>query len=136
MAEMTLADPRGIDWEGWDDPAKGSVKWKTLISGDRTPTQDLVCGLAEFGPSGMLASHHHAEAEIVHVLRGSGCGRVGDKTVDLSQGLTIFVPGTVPHMWQAGAEGLTLLYVIAASSFADVQYIFTSDESRCGGSGT
>jgi quercetin dioxygenase-like cupin family protein len=124
MAELTVVDPREIAFDRWDDPARGSVEWKTLISADRTPSDDLVCGLAVFPPHGALELHHHEQAEIVHVLAGDGTGCVGDETVELSACQTVFVPGGVAHRWEAGAQGLTLLYVIAASSFQDIEYVF------------
>ena len=32
--------------EGWDDPIRGVVSWRTLLSGDRTPTDSLTMGRA------------------------------------------------------------------------------------------
>ena len=39
--------------EGGEDPAFGTVRWRTLFSADKTSTSGMVMGVAEFGPSGV-----------------------------------------------------------------------------------
>jgi hypothetical protein len=43
--------------EGWNDALRGKVPWRTLLSGDRTPTSQLTLGVSEVGP-GQLSPFH------------------------------------------------------------------------------
>ena len=60
--------------EAWDDPRRGSVTWKTLLSSDRTPTDSLTVGLAELpgGTDEALALRRHDHSEVYYVLSGKG----------------------------------------------------------------
>jgi hypothetical protein len=59
--------------EGWEDPASGGVRWRTLLSGDRTPTDSLTVGVAELEPG--EARHFRAHR---HGHGASGAARHGD----------------------------------------------------------
>jgi hypothetical protein len=39
-----------VPLEGWNDAIRGKVVWRTLLSGDRTPTSQLTLGVTELGP--------------------------------------------------------------------------------------
>jgi hypothetical protein len=83
--------------EGWDDPVRGTVTWRTLLSGDRTPTKGLTVGVAEI-------------EGVDHPIRA---------------GTTVFVPGNTLHgARNTGPEVLRVLYVFATDSFSDVVYDF------------
>ena len=113
-ALMTLAvaaNAQETPLEGGEDPAFGTVRWRTLFSGDRTPTRGMVLGIAEFGPFGTLLPHRHGPAEIYFGLSGAG---------------VVTIDG-VPH--PLGPEGLRFLYVFPRDSFADVEYRFSSATS-------
>ena len=58
--------------DGWDDPVKGRVGWRTLFSTDQTPTEALTAGVAELQAGGWLGLHRHTPPEIYYVLEGSG----------------------------------------------------------------
>ena len=58
--------------EGGEDPAFGTLRWRTLFSADRTETRGMVLGIAEFGPEGTLLPHRHAPSEIYYGLAGAG----------------------------------------------------------------
>jgi mannose-6-phosphate isomerase-like protein (cupin superfamily) len=60
--------------EGWDDPVRGVVKWRTLLSGDRAPTQALTMGVAEVNAIDAvdIRLHRHAQDEAYYVLSGRG----------------------------------------------------------------
>ena len=113
--------------EAWDDPVRGRVTWRTLLSGDRTPSEGLTLGVAEVnGRSDEEAKlHRHAQPEAYYVLSGRGVLHLGAEQHSLSPGVTAFIPGGVWHAARrVGAEPLRLLYVFAADSFADVIYEF------------
>ena len=116
--------PDDIGIEEWDDKRHGEVRWRTLISSDRTPSCDLVCGLAYFDAGQTLALHRHEQSEIVHVLEGSGTATFESESAPMKPGTTIFVGKNAPHQWTAGKDGMVLLFTVAASSFADIRYRF------------
>jgi len=113
--------------ERWDDPVRGRVDWRTLLSGDRTPTSGLTMGVAEAGPVGAEGPrlHRHAQAEAYYILSGRGVLRIDGEDHPLSAGTTVFIPGGAWHGAAAvGGEPLKILYVFAADSFEDIVYEF------------
>jgi mannose-6-phosphate isomerase-like protein (cupin superfamily) len=115
--------------EGWDDPVIGRVIWRTLLSGDRTPTAGLTVGIAEIGPDAHAVHlHRHAPAEVYHVLSGEGVVTIAGEDHPLRPGATIFIPGNAWHgARSSGRDPLRLLYVFAVDAFADVVYEFAAD---------
>ena len=126
--------PRGVvvheetcPLEGWDDAIRGKVVWRTLFSGDRTPTSQMTLGVTEIGPGqpSPFLPHRHAQAEIYYVLSGEGVVHIDGVEHALHAGSSVFIPGDVPHgARNTGREVLRLLYVFATDSFADVHYTF------------
>ena len=115
--------------EGWDDPVRGAVTWRTLLSGDRTPSDNLTLGVAELreGAGADIRLHRHAQAEAYYILSGSGLLRIEGVDYPLSPGVTAFIPGGAHHGARAlGAEPLRILYVFAADSFDQIEYEFPS----------
>jgi quercetin dioxygenase-like cupin family protein len=113
--------------EGWDDPKRGVVSWRTLLSGDRTPTQALTMGVAEVGEldAADLKLHRHAQPEAYYVLSGRGVLRIDGLDYPLSPGSAAFIPGDALHAARGvGAEPLRILYVFSADAFDEVRYEF------------
>jgi quercetin dioxygenase-like cupin family protein len=116
-----------VEVEGWDDAARGAVTWRTLISGDRTPTDSLTQGVAELreGDPQARRLHRHAHAETYYVLSGRGWLRVGDDDHALAPGVAAFIPGNALHGARAeGPDPLRILYTFAADAFSEVEYEF------------
>ncbi len=116
-----------VPLEGWDDPVRGVVTWRTLISADRTPTEALTLGVAEVtehaGHDAKL--HRHAQPEIYYILSGRGIINIEGVETPLEPGTTAFIPGGAWHAARGvGAEPLKLLYAFATGSFEDVIYEF------------
>lgn len=112
--------------EGWDDPVMGRVTWRTLLSGDRTPTAALTVGIAEIGADARdVQPHRHAPPEVYHILAGEGVVRIDGIDHPVRAGATVFIPGNAWHGTRnSGAAPLRLLYVFAVDSFAAVAYEF------------
>jgi quercetin dioxygenase-like cupin family protein len=71
----TCIDSADIHWETWKDSnfaAITKVQWKLIFSKERTPKGVMSMGLAKIDPNGVLPRHHHAPAELYHVLDGAG----------------------------------------------------------------
>ena len=77
---MTAPKPAVVDqadlaWEGGEEAnlATGTgIRWKVLIAGERTETEDLATGIAEVAPGSELRRHHHEPAEIYYIMSGRG----------------------------------------------------------------
>ncbi|HET8728025.1 MAG TPA: cupin domain-containing protein [Alphaproteobacteria bacterium] len=117
-----------VSWETWDDPnlaARSPVRWRLIFSGRRTPTQAISMGLSELAPSGVLPLHHHASAEIYHVVDGTGVAEVEGVAHELSAGISLFIPPNARHRTiNTGPAPLRVLFVFPTDSFEEVVYHF------------
>lgn len=111
--------------EGGDDPAFGSVRWRTLFCGDRTATAGVVVGIAEFGPGGTLLPHRHSPAEVYFGLDGAAVVTVDGVAQAVAPGVALFFPGDAEHGTVAGPEGFRMLYVFPRDRFSEVEYRFS-----------
>jgi quercetin dioxygenase-like cupin family protein len=113
--------------EGWDDAVRGKVTWRTLLSGDRTPTAEMTLGVTELGPGqpDPFQLHRHEATEIYYVLEGSGVVNIDGVEQPLRAGSSVFIPGNTLHgARNVGDDPLRLVYVFAADSFSDIEYVF------------
>ena len=113
--------------EGWNDPVRGVVSWRTLLSAGRTPSDSLTMGVAEVGEPGEggFRLHRHAQSEAYYVLSGRGVISIAGAEHPLAPGDVAFIPGGALHGARGvGPEPLRLLYVFAADAFEDVVYEF------------
>ena len=70
-----VVDQADLEWEGGEEAnlATGTgIRWKLLIAGERTETEDLATGIAEVAPGAELMRHHHEPAEIYYIMSGRG----------------------------------------------------------------
>ncbi len=112
--------------DGWDDPVKGRIGWRTLFSADATPTAALTAGVAELLPGGWLGLHRHAPAEIYYVLEGQGVVTLDGAEIEVGPGSAVFIPRDTEHgIRNSGDAPLRLLYAFPVDSFADVEYRFS-----------
>ena len=127
MTEPVVRREEDCELEAWNDPVRGTVAWRTLFSGDRTPTSDLTMGIAELRPGlvGPGHPHRHAQPEVYYILSGTGHVWIDGATHEVAPGAAVFVPGNAPHYARnTGADLMRLLYVFATDSFEQVQYEF------------
>jgi quercetin dioxygenase-like cupin family protein len=120
----TVVQPKDRPLEGWDDPARGTLMWQTLISGDITPTKGMVAGLAIVGLGETLAPHSHPQDEIYVGLEGTGAIMVGGVVHPLPPGALIFIPGGTEHAVPPATAPFRYLYVFPTDRFSDVDYTF------------
>lgn len=121
------------NWESWSPdqvPQRGLVHWKTLISGDKTPSNELTLGLCEIAPEQALHRHRHAPAEIYYILEGTGSMEINGSTQGVEAGSAVFIPGHATHgITNIGSTPLKFLYAFATDSFESVEYIFEDSEA-------
>jgi quercetin dioxygenase-like cupin family protein len=110
--------------EGTGDTQSGHLTWRTLLSGDRTPTDQITLGVAEFPPLGTLNRHRHEPAEFYFGLSGEGTVFVGGASFRIAPGIAVFIPGSTEHGVVAGDRGLSFVYGFARRSFDQVIYEF------------
>ena len=120
--------------EAWDDPVRGRVVWRTMLSGDRTPTSGMTLGVAEIEPgrSDERHPHRHSHAEVYYILNGEGVVLIDGVEHAVRPGTAVFIPGNAWHTASnTSAETMRLLYVFAADSFEDVRYEFPEEPPSC-----
>ncbi|MFW2541279.1 cupin domain-containing protein [Primorskyibacter sp. 2E107] len=113
--------------EGGEDPAFGTVRWRTLFDAERNGTNDMVLGVAEFGPYGTLKAHRHSPSEIYFGLSGSGTVTIDGIAHDLTPHTALYIPSEAEHHTVANGEGLKFLYVFPRGAFSEVDYRFSPD---------
>jgi quercetin dioxygenase-like cupin family protein len=124
----TLVVSDDLAWETWDDPdlrARSALRWRLIFSGSRTPTTGISMGLAELAPGGVLPLHHHAPAEVYHVLQGEGLAEVEGERHALRPGTALFIPGNARHRTtNTGTLPLRVVFSFPSDRFEDVTYHF------------
>lgn len=116
--------------ENWNDAMRGTVRWRTLLSSDRRPSDSLTMGVAELKADDDVGFriHRHDQAESYYILSGHGVVSIDATEHALAPGDAVFIPGGAAHGARCvGAEPLRLLYIFAADSFDQIQYEFLND---------
>jgi quercetin dioxygenase-like cupin family protein len=123
-------DANDVPRVGWDDPARGSITWQTLLSGDATPTAELVCGIAHLRAGDTFAFHHHAQAEVYFGLSGQVTVLIDGMPHTLGPDVALFIPPNAVHGIVQATEDVRFLYTFAATSFAEITYHFAALPDR------
>ncbi|MGB7261135.1 MAG: cupin domain-containing protein [Albidovulum sp.] len=118
-------DSAAVESEGGTDPVFGSVTWKTLISAEKTPTDEFVLGIAQFGPGGTLHAHRHVPAEFYLGLEGDGVVTIDGVAHVIRAGVALYIPGDAEHATVAGPDGLRFAYGFAEAAFTGITYNFS-----------
>lgn len=121
-------DEGALHDERWDDPARGTIRFRTLISAPETATDSLVCGVAMMAPGETFALHAHAHAEVYFGLEGEGEVMIDGQPHRLAPGVALFIPGGAIHGIPLATSPIKWFYTFAADSFADIQYRFVHEE--------
>ena len=115
--------------ESWTDEVRGSVRFRTLLDGEVTPTDSVTAGVSELPPGGWLGRHRHEPAEVYHVLSGVGILEIGDEEHHVRGGATVYIPGNEWHAARnPGTEPFRVFYAFAVDSFAEVRYEFADED--------
>jgi mannose-6-phosphate isomerase-like protein (cupin superfamily) len=113
--------------DGWDDPVRGRLRWRTLFSQGLTQTAGMTCGVAEFRPGDWLGLHRHAPTEVYYVFAGAGILTLDGREIPVKAGSAVFIPGMAEHgIRQTGNEVLRLFYAFSVDSFDCVEYLFSA----------
>jgi quercetin dioxygenase-like cupin family protein len=105
----------------WDDE-RGRVAFRTLAAGE-----GLTLGIARIAPGDELREHRHEPAEIYVVLAGEGVVTIEGEPHAIAAGDALHIPGNARHSCRnSGRDELRFAYVLAADSFDDVEYVFST----------
>ena len=110
-----------------EDLNLGPIRFRALISGDRSPTGRLTVGVAEIapGPNPGMKIHRHAHPEIYYILEGQGVITIEGKEYPVRRGTAVFIPGGADHETQnIGNDLFRFLYIFPADSFDEIEYEF------------
>ena len=110
--------------ETWDDPARGSIRWQTLLSAGQTNSNSLVAGVATLREGDDFAAHHHPQAEVYFGLEGRATVMIDGVPHEMSPGVLLFIPGGAVHGIPLVTGPVRFFYTFAAESFADIAYEF------------
>jgi quercetin dioxygenase-like cupin family protein len=110
--------------ETWDDPARGTLRWKTLMSAGLTATESLVCGIALMDAGQTFALHSHPEAEVYFGLEGAVDVMIDGTAHRMTPGVALFIPGNAVHGVLHADQPVRWFYTFAADAFADIAYTF------------
>ena len=126
-SQPLILDEANAPLDGWDDPVKGRIRWRTLFSRGGTPTDGITGGVADMGPGDWLGLHRHAPPEIYYVLQGTGVVTLEGKETPVTAGTAVFIPGMAEHgIRQTGAGLLRFFYGFPVDSFDSVEYLFSA----------
>ena len=123
-----IVNPDDTAWESWSDPAlraRSAIRWKLLLTQDRTPTSSMTLGLLEIPPGAHLLRHHHALPESYYFLEGTGTLEIDGQLSPVGPGATIYIAPNAGHrLVNPGPTTLRLLFMFPVDSFDEVVYQF------------
>jgi quercetin dioxygenase-like cupin family protein len=123
----TRVDASTLPDERWDDPARGTIRFRTLISAPDTATTGFVCGVAMLAAGETFALHSHAEPEVYFGLEGTGEVLIDGTPHSLGPGVALYIPGGAVHGVPLAKTPMTWFYTFATDSFADIRYRFSHE---------
>ena len=127
MSKAHVVNESSLLLEGWDDPARGTCLWRTMISADVAQTDTFSTGIAYFEPGQTLAPHRHFHPEVYFVLEGELEVTIDGTKHCVTPNTTIFIPGNAEHgTLNASSKSARIFYCFAADRFSDVKYQFSS----------
>lgn len=127
LAQPVRLDSASLPDECFDDPARGTIRFRTLVSAPQTPTRDLVCGVAMMAPGETFLLHSHPQAEVYFGLEGTGEVLIDGVPHILAPGVALYIPGGAVHGVPMAEAHLKWFYTFAADSFSDIPYTFVHE---------
>jgi mannose-6-phosphate isomerase-like protein (cupin superfamily) len=111
----------------WDDPARGTLAWRMLFSAETTPTEALVCGIAEMQAGETFALHRHVEPEVYFGVEGTGDVLIDGVAHRLAPGVALYIPSMAEHGVPVATQPLRWFYAFARDRFDEITYHFTHE---------
>ena len=124
MPSAIRVDSATLPDERWDDPARGSIRFRTLLSAPQTDSDTLTCGVAIMDRGDTFPLHSHPQSEVYFGLEGEGEVSIDGTLHRLAPGILLYIPGGAVHGIPMASGPLRWFYTFAADSFADIRYSF------------
>lgn len=124
MTTPARVDANNLPDECWEDPARGTIRFRTIFSAPGTDTGSIVCGVALMTAGETFALHSHPEAEVYFGLEGEGEVMIDGHPHRLAPGVALYIPGGAVHGVPMAEAPLKWFYTFAADSFQDIRYTF------------
>lgn len=120
-----LRSERECAWEWGRGPRDGScVRWRTLISADKTPSRGVTTGICVVPPGGELAPHHHAPQEAYYAVDGCAEIYLDGEWRPIEAGDAAYIPGGATHgLRNPGAQPFTLVWTFPTDTLAEIEYL-------------
>ena len=83
--------------ERWDDQARGTIRFRTLVSAPQTDSDRIVCGVAIMAAGDTFPLHHHPHPEVYFGLEGEGQVLIEGVAHAFGPGVALYIPGGAVH---------------------------------------
>ena len=130
MPTATAVDSATLPDERWDDPARGTIRFRTLFSAPATDSDEITCGVAMMAAGDTFPLHSHPQAEVYFGLEGEGEVLVDGTPHRLGPGVALYIPGGAVHGVPRATGPLRWFYTFAADAFDDIQYSFIHETGQ------
>ena len=122
IEQFHLGREADCPWEAdKDDPG---VRWRQLVSGDRTPSCGITQGVCEVAPGSELAPHHHAPQEVYYAIEGRAEIYRHGAWHPIEKGDMAYIPGGTTHgLRNRGSEPFVLVWTFPTDTFAEIEYV-------------
>ena len=109
--------PRGR--EGQDDV----IRWKILVSSDRTPTDEMIMGILEVPPGATMGTHSHSPPEVYYIYAGCGDVYINGTVHRVKPGSVVYLNANSIHGVRNPTDTtLCLMWMFAGDSYKDITY--------------
>jgi len=127
MSVTTVVQPSDRPVEAWEDPLRGPIRWRTLLSKGLTDSDSITCGIAMLSPGDHFVEHRHRESELYFGIAGEVEVMVDGVAHTLRPETALFIPGDALHGIPKVGEEVRFLYAFAVDAFEAVTYVFPAE---------
>jgi quercetin dioxygenase-like cupin family protein len=126
MSESPLLDNE--EQYSWDvDPAdegrEPKIRWRTLISADRTPSKGISFGVYEVPPGAEMAPHRHHPQEVYYITGGEAELFLDGVWRPLRRGDVVYIPGDAVHGTRnRGTSTCTIVWAFPTDTYEEIEY--------------
>jgi quercetin dioxygenase-like cupin family protein len=130
-----LASEDSVPWE-YDPPDASeptAIRWRTLVSADRTPTSGVSMGVFEVPPGAQLAPHRHDPPEVYYVAAGEGEVFLDGAWRPASAGDVAYFPAAAVHgARNRGDAEFRIVWVFPVDDYESIVYEAAEDDDSPG----
>jgi quercetin dioxygenase-like cupin family protein len=130
-----IAAEASAAWE-YDVPGDGDtavIRWRTLVSADRTHTSGLSMGVFEVPPGSQLAPHRHAPQEVYYVTAGEGEVFLDGAWRPARAGDVVYLPPAAVHgARNRGDAEFHIVWIFPVDDYEAVEYEDAEPEAAGG----